>query len=126
MAGLFASPSHRQQNHCLRLSPLPLCASFGNEFDVPVFIPLSERIRNAITGCIMIVMGTVFVGGGILYPDAPIQPCHGPGGYCGKMGQPQTLEHYNGYKTWTHIMFIVWPTGILAAGILQMGRGKKP
>ena len=38
MAGLFASPSHRRQNHCLRLSPLPLCANFGNEFDVPVFL----------------------------------------------------------------------------------------
>lgn len=88
-------------------------------------LALSERFRKLCEGCIVAVMAAVFILGLALYPDNPIHPCDGPGGYCGKQGQPHTVANYNGFRLWERTILIVWPLGFLGFGLLQIGRPKK-
>lgn len=47
------------------------------------------------------------------FTDAPISEClKSDTGYCGKAGQPHTLEEYNSYKKWEVFLFVIWPVGL--------------
>jgi len=78
-------------------------------------------------------MGTVFLYIMTRFPDNPIHKCEPSrnyalkvhsDGYCGKQGQPHTEEDYHAFQTWQTTLFIIWPIGIVALGILQ--RERKP
>ena len=73
---------------------------------------------------IAIVMLAVFVYGLLEYPDAPIRPCTGSSGFCGKQGQPHTYSEYRQFESWQTTLIVVWPVGMLIAFLLNRKRSK--
>ena len=66
-------------------------------------------------------MIVLFVVGLIAFSDAPVHPCDGPTGYCGKQGQARTHIHYVSYNVWEALMLVTWPMGF---GLLVLWRRK--
>lgn len=59
-----------------------------------------------------------FFGYGMFrFPDNPIRPCQ-EHGYCGKQGQPRTLEDFVAFSRWNDL-FSYWPVGIISLIALQ-------
>ncbi len=75
--------------------------------------------RAVLTTGIILVMAGVFSYGMLRYPDAPIHPCSGPTGYCGKQGQPHSLAEYQAFEFWQTTLISIWPIGMLALVALR-------
>jgi hypothetical protein len=63
-------------------------------------------------GIVGIAMAGYFAYGLIRFPDSPIHPC-GQGRYCGKQGQPRTLEDYRAHQLWQTGLMWGWPVGMV-------------
>ena len=77
------------------------------------------KITDLLGLVLMISMGTLFFYGWFRYPDAPLHPCDGPTGYCGKQGQPHSLSEFRAFGVWQTALLIVWPAGLLSAFALR-------
>ena len=78
-------------------------------------------------------MAALFIYGLGRFPDGPIHKCvpgtayavmQHPSGYCGKQGQPHTVEDYRAYEIWERTFFIVWPVGLASIAALRYVRRK--
>lgn len=80
-----------------------------------------SKITTAVIAAIMLI----FLFYGIVrFPDGPIHPC-GISKYCGKQGQPHTLEQYRAFKTWETTLLYMWPVGLLSLVVLNRSRWRK-
>jgi hypothetical protein len=61
-----------------------------------------------------------FIGGFILFPDAPIKPCGT--GYCGKQHQAHSETDFERFTIWESTLQFGWPLVILAAWWVQRER----
>jgi hypothetical protein len=87
-----------------------------------------RKLRSALQTGIVALMGGVFLYGLARFPDGPIHPCE-PGGaylftqhpddYCGKQGQPHTMDDYRAYQLWHTALSIIWPLGIGALILIK-------
>jgi hypothetical protein len=73
--------------------------------------------RRLATGLIVMVMSAWFLGGLLLFPDAPIKPCGKS--YCGKEGQRRSQIDYIRFSNWQTTLFILWPLGMGAVVLLR-------
>ena len=80
--------------------------------------------KTLLSIAIAIVMVAVFVYGLLEYPDAPIRPCTGSLGFCGKQNQPHSLLEYRQFLTWQAALVILWPLGLLSLFLLNRKRLK--
>lgn len=78
-----------------------------------------EKLRKLSLGIVLLVMASTFIYGIARFSDNPISPCRGPGGYCGKQGQPETAERYHAFVIWQTAIWYVWPLGFIAIMILN-------
>jgi hypothetical protein len=98
--------------------------STGHSPDEP---PLGSELRPMSRGrsiaakAILVSMLCVFFYGFVRFLDGPIQEC-GQNQYCGKQGQPHTLDDFRVYTFWGRAMFCVWPGGLLALFVLTRKR----
>jgi len=67
---------------------------------------------------VVIAMVGYFAYGMIRFPDSPIHPC-GQGRYCGKQGQPHTLEDYRGDQLWQTGLMGGWPVGMVLIVLIK-------
>jgi hypothetical protein len=77
-----------------------------------------KRIYNALSWLVVSVMVCTFIYGFIRFPDSPIHPCAAHE-YCGKQGQPHTLNDYLAFDRWETFIFYLWPIGILSLFLLR-------
>jgi hypothetical protein len=84
-----------------------------------------NTFRKNLAGIILGSMLVFFFSGILRFPDSPIQPC-GVNKFCGKQGQPHTLEEYNSFKTWETILLWVWLPGLITVVALRGGTSSKP
>jgi hypothetical protein len=82
-----------------------------------------RKLWTVLEACIATVMLVFFAYGIIRYPDGPIHPCP-EHGYCGKQGQPHTVQDYDGHMTWQTCLMIGWPLGMLAIFLLKRYKPK--
>ena len=61
----------------------------------------------------LVVFGFVwFLGGFIVFPDAPIKACGS--GYCGKQKQPHTERDFKRFEIWETGLKFGWPLVLVA------------
>ena len=72
--------------------------------------------RKAVSAGILTIMLVFFFYGIVRYPDGPIHPC-GVNRYCGKQGQPHTLQQYRAFKRWETTLFYMWPVGLVSLAL---------
>jgi hypothetical protein len=82
---------------------------------------LLQRIRSTLSWVLAIAMFSVFFYGIIRFPDGPIHPCPDHG-YCGKQGQPHTLQDFIAFRTWETTIFYLWPIGLVTLVLLRRKR----
>jgi len=70
-------------------------------------------------------MFSAFAYGLVRFPDGPIHPC-ATYGYCGKQGQPRTLEDFNAFRAWETAMLWGWPIGLVTLMLLHRGQRERP
>lgn len=83
-----------------------------------------KRIANAATAVIAAIMLVFFFYGIVRFPDGPVHPC-GINRYCGKQGQPHTLQQYRAFKTWETTLLYMWPVGLISLALLNKSRWRK-
>jgi hypothetical protein len=83
------------------------------------------KTRKFLAYCICAVMFAASSYGLWRFPDSPVYPCQAHG-YCGKQGQRHSLEDFEAFNKWTTIIFWLWPTGMLSAGLLWGTRKPGP
>lgn len=66
----------------------------------------------------MACMLCFFAYGVIRFPDSPIHPCR-INQYCGKQGQPHTLQDFKAFHFWETTCMYAWPVGLLAMFLLN-------
>lgn len=66
-----------------------------------------------------IMMLTIFFGGIVLFPDAPVHECNSLTGYCGKQGQIRTAADFHWFQVWQVTLFAVWVPGSIAIWFLK-------
>ena len=71
------------------------------------------RVRRTIAIALLALAGAWLLGGLVLFPDGPIHAC--ASGYCGKQGQPRTLQDFGRYRIWEGGLGFGWPGVMLAA-----------
>jgi hypothetical protein len=72
-----------------------------------------------IIGAIVVTaMVGYFAYGMIRFPDSPIHPC-GQDRYCGKQGQPRTLEDYRAHQLWQTGLMWGWPVGMVVIVLIK-------
>jgi hypothetical protein len=77
-----------------------------------------KNLRRYATYAIATMMFGVFFYGMFHYPDAPIRPCINHG-YCGKQGQPHSVQEFSDFKLWETTLMWAWPIGMLALFFLK-------
>jgi hypothetical protein len=91
-------------------------------------------LRGNLISVIGMIMVVWFVGGLLLFPDAPIHLCDPstqyfyhdhPFGYCGKQGQSHTTVDFHRFQVWETALLCLWPSGMLAIAALGHGLSKK-
>jgi len=85
---------------------------------------MSKRFPTIFKGGFLasiLAFGLVYL---VQFPDEPIRPCHGPGGFCGKQGQPHTAADYIRYRDWTmaHLIFVA--LGAIGLVIIELRKPK--
>lgn len=81
-------------------------------------------ISKAATAVIVAIMFALLTYGLVRFPDGPIHPC-GIDRYCGKQGQPHTLQQYRAYETWETTMLYTWPVGLISLALLNKSRWRR-
>jgi len=79
------------------------------------------KIRHIIAMTIFISIYCIFFYGAIRFPDG-VEPC-GTNQYCGKQGQPHTLEDFRAFSLWEKTFLYGLPCGLLAICFLVRKRG---
>ncbi len=77
------------------------------------------KIRKTASATISAIMLVIFFYGILRFPDGPIHPC-GINRYCGKQGQPHTLQQYRAFKSWETTFVYIWPVGLLSLWLLNV------
>lgn len=80
---------------------------------------------KAAAAVIVAIMLVFFLYGMVRFPDGPIHPC-GRNRYCGKQGQPHTLQQYRAYELWDTTLLYLWPAGLISLVLLNKSRWRKP
>jgi len=78
----------------------------------------ARKILAAAIGGAMLIF---LLYGIVRFPDSPLRPC-GDSKYCGKQGQPHTLDEYKAFAIWERVLFWSWAPGILVLLLLRRGQ----
>lgn len=76
-------------------------------------------------GVVFALMAAVFLYGLVLYPDAPLRPCAGGNGYCGKQGAPHSVAEYEAFNRWETCLSLAWPAGAGLMALIVLLRRKR-
>lgn len=76
-----------------------------------------RKTGHVLSACILLGMVLLLGGGGLRFPDGPIEEC--PAGYCGKEGMSHTAAEYRLYRVWDITVLIYFPVGLLALAVLN-------
>jgi hypothetical protein len=85
---------------------------------------MSKRFQTICKGLALALVIGIGVATLVQFPDEPLAPCQGPGGYCGKQGQPHTAADYSRYRDWTTAQFAVLGLGLIGLVIIERGKPK--
>jgi hypothetical protein len=77
-----------------------------------------KHLWKILGGIVATTMVGYFAYGVVRFPDSPIHPC-GQGRYCGKQGQPHTLEDYRAHQLWQTGLIWGWPLGIVLLVLIK-------
>jgi len=77
-----------------------------------------KQLWKILAGIVIAIMLGYFAYGLVRFPDAPIHPC-GENRYCGKQGQPRTVEDYRAHQMWQTGLMWGWPLGIVVLVLIK-------
>jgi hypothetical protein len=84
-----------------------------------------KKWKTLLELCAGLPIVAAFGYGFIIYPNAPLEACTAPTGYCDKMGGPHAVAEYRAFLRWERTtIFVILPAGAFALFLIR--RPSKP
>ncbi|HTT99224.1 MAG TPA: hypothetical protein VMF58_14330 [Rhizomicrobium sp.] len=84
---------------------------------------MRKRFLTICRACIVVGISVFGFANLLLFPDQPLGRCDGPGGYCGKHGEPHTAADFYRYRDSQMALFVAFAVGLIGLVIIEW---KKP